>query len=222
MRPGLAPRRGRGAEWRVRPAEWCGRPACQCQARTAPLSPTRTPRRSAHGEGSHGRTQAQVSIRLRRGKGGRSPGKTTGGPSARVLDHGTAHRRGPPRECAVGRPVPQDSAQRPDDRRRRCDRPGRPRPSTQPPFNLRASWRKKRGRSRRHGASAAKIAARGSPACATRLRRAITCPARFSRSLFLGKFGWYRACPAPVAQWIEHRTSNPMVAGSNPAGGTTP
>jgi hypothetical protein len=24
---------------------------------------------------------------------------------------------------------------------------------------------------------------------------------------------------APVAQWTEHRTSNPMVAGSNPAGG---
>ena len=24
---------------------------------------------------------------------------------------------------------------------------------------------------------------------------------------------------APVAQWTEHRTSNPTVAGSNPAGG---
>ncbi len=29
----------------------------------------------------------------------------------------------------------------------------------------------------------------------------------------------YSRCRAPVAQWTERRTSNPMVAGSNPAGG---
>ncbi len=39
------------------------------------------------------------------------------------------------------------------------------------------------------------------------------------KQFLLLKFPFSTQIHAPVAQWIEHRTSNPMVVGSNPTGG---
>ena len=91
----------------------------------------------------------------------------------------------------------------------------------------RSSARARRGRAgpRRGGwrsspgsAAAARPRRRAGSSARSLLHRCSACLGDATR---FGLPGPNLGAPAPVAQWTEHRTSNPTVAGSNPAGGMT-